>query len=529
MMSADNSLWRRQFLSRTLELAVPGVFLATLVLVSLVYLALDFHRAYRAFQDRYEGQAQGLAAWVNRYFDHTNQIIRGTLPLQQDLCAPESRSSLDRGLAGLPVSQVQIWSPQGLSCTWQPQRTLYYLKSCASELQDAAVEVPITLDDRRRLLVRLDAACLFSALVPQDGNRPAAYLVPWVRENNRIALDAPLPRETGRAAGAWALPFVPENVVVSAPAADWPVAVMLHVPNAQLTQEWMSTMPLQASLIGVLGLALWFGPMALLRRHLSIEGQVKAALRRGDFFLAYLPTVELSSLDWIGAEALLRWRHARHGVLMPTAFIPWIEQSPLIHDTTRWVMIQVAQDMRRITIRRQAFSVALNVPPHQLADRRLLDVADEAFGTAPRALDRVILELTERQEGDFSSPRVQEVMQGLRERGAQFAIDDFGVGFSNLSLLQQVYVDFVKIDRSFLRSDEQEWERGEMNMLEAVVHLVRKLGTVIIVEGVETEAQLARVQRCGVGFAQGFLFSRPIELEELLAKLGRAAARAQSA
>ncbi|WP_454916736.1 EAL domain-containing protein [Xanthobacter sediminis] len=518
-MSAGNRLWRRQFLPRTLELAVPAVFLATLVLVASVYLALDLHRAYQAFQSRYEVQANNLVGWVERYLDRTGKIVRGALPPQHDPCTAESRAGLDRELAGLPVSRVEVWSQGGFACAWRPQHTLYYFEACAGEPRRDPVEIPITLGDRNRLVVLLDAVCLFGALVPQGGASPVQYLVPRPSSPKPVIAELkPAEHERGPAASIANWSFLPENVVVTAPASNWPVSVVVSAPNAQLMQEWLGTLPLQACLIGGLGLALWFGPMALVRRRLSVEGQVKAALRRGDFFLAYLPTVELASLDWIGAEALLRWRHARHGVLMPTAFIPWIEESPLIYDTTRWVMIQVARDLKRITIQRQAFSVALNVPPHQLSDRRLLDVADEAFGGAPLALERVIFEITERQQGDFSSASVREVMQGLRDRGAQFALDDFGVGFSNLSLLQQVEVDFVKIDRSFLKVEEQ--ERAEPDMLEAVVHLVRKLGAVIIVEGIETERQLVRVRRCGVPFAQGFLFSRPIELEVLLAKLG---------
>lgn len=503
-MSADDPLWRHQFLPRALELTVPVVFVATLLLVSVVYLTLDFHLAYSAREAHQNAQAANLAQWLDRHLTRAGAVIRAEVSPYQDPCVAESRAEYERELTGLPVSRMEIWSQAGLACTWRPGRAPYFLESCVGDSMREPVPVSIPLTDGRRLVAVLDAVCLFSALVP-DGAGLSRYLV-----------RRPNPATPARERERWSL--VSGEVVAVAPAARWSLAVVVSVPKAQIAQEWLATLPMQASLICGLGLALWFGPMALVRRRLSVEGQVKAALRRGDLFLVYLPTVELASRDWIGAEALLRWRHARHGVLMPTAFIPWIEESPLIYDTTRWVMIQVARDLKHISVRRPDFSVAVNMPPNQLSDQRMLEVADEAFGPQPLALANIVFELTERQEGDFTSPRVREVMQGLRHRGAQFALDDFGVGFSNLALLQCIEVEVVKIDRSFLREDAGS---RDAQMLEAMVHLVRKLGVVIIVEGVETEQQLRRVRSCGVHFAQGFLFSRPIELERLLGKLDR--------
>lgn len=432
------------------------------------------------------------------------------------VCTGEGTGDFARLQGLLPLARVVLRNGAREVCAWQPDSGTTYFDSCEGTGSGPLIRVPVALADGWVLESFIEPKCLFRAVVPTTDTPNVRYDLAVRRLGRAAGAEGAYTFAGGRhGMEAW-LPWAGMLAVTEA-SAVWPVVMVISAPQMSVLREWSATLPLQLSLISGLALALWFGPMALVRRRFSIEGQVAAALRRGDFFLAYLPTVELTSMDWTGAEALLRWRHSRHGVLMPGAFIPWIEQSPLIYDTTRWVMIQAAQDLTRMSQLKPEFLLAINLPPQQLGDLRLIDVASEAFGAEPLALCQVIFELTERQMGNYAAPDVREVVRTLRQRGAQFALDDFGVGFSNLSLLQQIEVDYLKIDRSFLQARGQQWDGPDV--LEAVIHLARTLGMMVIVEGVETERDLERVRRFGIRFAQGFLFSRPVEVEVLLKHL----------
>lgn len=499
--------WRRRLWPKHLEMMVPIVFVGTVILVAAVYLMLDFQRMRSGVVQRYHTQALSLAQWTDRNLDRLSGLVRDVAGRSNDLCSPEGVRGLRQQLGTAPLLNVEFQGRQDDACTLRPAVSLDDL--CAGIADRDPVQIPLDLGDGRRVLLDLNGACLLEAVVPPGAEEGVRHRLMPVQ----LGRAGPMPGENtgdGADAGVWFMFTAP--VQLTAASHKWPVVVVISVPESSLVHQWLATVPVQLSLISGLGLALWFGPMSLVRRRLSVEGQVRNALRRGDFFLAYLPLVDVASRNWVGAEALLRWRHARHGVLMPNAFIPWIETSPLIHDTTRWVLLQAARDLSHMSQKVPDFSLAVNVPPVQFSDTRLVQMADEAFGTRPLALCQVVFELTERQALDYDAPALGEVLRDLRRRGAQIAVDDFGVGFSNLALLGMIEVDFVKIDRSFLR--EEAWT--EPHMLEAMVPLLRDLGVLIIAEGIETERQLERIRSCGIRFAQGFLFSRPIELEALL-------------
>lgn len=512
--------WRRRLWPKHLEMMVPVVFFATVCLVAAVYLMLDFQRMRSGVVQRYHTQALNLAQWTDRNLDRLAGLVRDAAGRSKDLCSPEGVRGLRQQLGTAPLVNVEFQGRQGDACTLRSAVSLD--EFCAGISERDPVQIPLDLGDGRRLLLDLNGACLLEAVVPPEADEGVRHRLLSLQ----VGRAGPVtPENTREASAADVLSMFVSPVELKAQSHKWPVVVVINVPESSLVHQWLATVPLQLSLISGLGLALWFGPMSLVRRRLSVEGQVRNALRRGDFFLAYLPMVDVASRNWVGAEALLRWRHARHGVLMPNSFIPWIETSPLIHDTTRWVMLQAARDLSQMSQKVPDFSLAVNVPPVQFSDTRLVQMADEAFGTRPLALCQVVFELTERQALDYDAPALREVLRSLRHRGAQIAVDDFGVGFSNLALLGMIEVDFVKIDRSFLR--EEAWT--EPHMLEAMVPLLRDLGVLIIAEGIETERQLERIRSCGIRFAQGFLFSRPIELEALLDGLPVVSAQARPA
>ncbi|WP_332117539.1 EAL domain-containing protein [Azorhizobium caulinodans] len=473
--------------SRRLALVYALVALVVLVL----YLAFDFQRSWSRSVSTLREQAVAALSWAERGMDAASEAMSSAATAGSRACvAGAVEPRVLSHMLNVPLDRVTIATGGRVLCEWTaPQSTL----TACSTGQPAAMAISRTQDD-----VTATARIY-----------PACMLAPFALSVDGVGLGLREKRER-RAAGE-------PDALLTLASARWPVQLDVSAPPYWLLRRWMADLPLQIGFFALVGLAIYFGPLAALRRRLSIEGQVRTALKRGEFFLTYLPTIEVNTGHWLGVEALMRWRHSRHGLLQPAAFIPWIERSPLIHDTTSWVLRQAASDLARMNELHHELYVGINLPPNQLSDERVVDAALDAFGNDQLCLCRVMFELTERETTDYASPEVQRVVARLRERGAQFALDDFGIGFSNLASLALLEIDFIKVDKSFIQELER---RGtDPNIVDSIVHVAREFGVGIIAEGIETERQLDRIRRIGIRMAQGFLFFRPMEVEATLDQL----------
>ena len=229
------------------------------------------------------------------------------------------------------------------------------------------------------------------------------------------------------------------------------------------------------------------------------------ALERGELALHYQPVVDLADLRPRAFEALLRWQHPERGLVPPSALLPAAERNRLIVPLSQWV---TAEALRHAAAWRADglgdVPVAVNLTAQALA----------ADGFAEHVADRLQLEdlpgsalLVEVAEGAVADDRkVVTALEELRSVGVRVAIDDFGTGCSSLARLRDLPLDLLKIDGTFLVTP---CPKGEA-ILRAVVELGRSLGLPVAVEGVETESHLALARRVGAGWAQGYLFARPM-------------------
>ncbi|OYW32163.1 MAG: hypothetical protein B7Z45_09610, partial [Azorhizobium sp. 12-66-6] len=348
-----------------------------------------------------ETHASGAAKWLDRGLETAAHAMTTTAAAGTDACRA---GAVDwgtlGGLTNVPISRILVASGAGKMCDWV-RPAMAAQEPCAAIFGTKSLLVEREING-----VRATATVSISCL-----------LMPFALAIEDIAMVLE-PLANGVANGQ----SVSENTHVTIASNQWPLQVTAHAPTEWIMRRWLADLPLQLIVFIGLAAAGWFGPISMLQRRLSVEGQVRTALRRGEFFLTYLPTIEIESGKWVGVEALIRWRHGRHGLLQPGAFIPWIEKSPLIHNTTQWVMGQAALDLKRMNELNRDLYVSINLPPTLLGDNRVVDAAVQAFGDAPSCLGRVMFELTEREPGDYSSPEVQSVVALLRERGAQFAL-----------------------------------------------------------------------------------------------------------
>ncbi len=248
------------------------------------------------------------------------------------------------------------------------------------------------------------------------------------------------------------------------------------------------------------------------RRRLVLEKDIRKSLANGDFLVHYQPQIDLAGDVLRGAEALVRWEHPEHGMVMPLEFISLAEDTGLIEEIEQQVLQTACE--QQVLWREAGFAehtVAVNLSGRRMLQTDLVEsVAGvlEDTGVDPAM---VCMEITETVLMAHSS-RNRQTLSRLREMGLKLAMDDFGTGYSSLSYLKNLPIDALKIDRSFVRdvcTDEY-----DAAMLSGIIKLVHDLGLTVVAEGVETEEQRAFLRRHGCDAMQGFLISKPLPAAE---------------
>ncbi|MDX6495879.1 MAG: hypothetical protein QOE17_1865 [Gaiellales bacterium] len=257
-------------------------------------------------------------------------------------------------------------------------------------------------------------------------------------------------------------------------------------------------------------------PEAQAARWLTLLSELRAGIPRGELRLHFQPKIELSAKQrTIGMEALVRWQHPDHGLLLPAHFMPQVERSELIEPLTRWVLNEALHQQRLWNDAGFDLTMAVNISARSLARASALpDTVAELTNTWGIKPDRVILELTEIAVIDADAP---EALTALHAMGERLAIDDFGTGHSSLVYLQQLAVHELKIDRSFVMNLAS--VPSDAVIVRSTIDLAHNLGMIVVAEGVEDKAALDMLVEYGCDSAQGYYFSPPCPADEVTAWL----------
>jgi diguanylate cyclase (GGDEF)-like protein/PAS domain S-box-containing protein len=242
-----------------------------------------------------------------------------------------------------------------------------------------------------------------------------------------------------------------------------------------------------------------------------IESDLRDAVVNGGLELHYQPIIRLADNTIVGAEALVRWRHPELGMLSPAEFIPVAEESGLIVALGEWVLRQACSDAAKWPA---GIKVAINLSPTQFKNRMLMQTIVSALGTSGLPPGRLELEITEElllQDDENTVTRLRQ----LRELGVEIVMDDFGTGYSSLNYLRRFPLDKIKIDQAFI-GGLSEGNAVSNAIVQAVVRIAKVLRVRTTAEGIETEEQLTLVKKLGCTEAQGYLFSRPKPVEEMV-------------
>jgi EAL domain-containing protein (putative c-di-GMP-specific phosphodiesterase class I) len=248
---------------------------------------------------------------------------------------------------------------------------------------------------------------------------------------------------------------------------------------------------------------------------------LRQAMARGQISMHYQPIIDLKTHAVVGFEALMRWLHPERGYVAPVVFIPLAEHSDLILDLGAFALheaVAAASGWSAASSDLDRPYVTVNLSAHQFRDPNLVKMIEAELRASGLEPERLIIEITESVTLLYVAETLL-VMEDLNRLGIGFALDDFGTGYSSLSYLALTHPKIIKIDQSFV-SPAVESLRND-TLLEAIVTLGKKLDMTMLAEGIETKAQLERLQRLGCELGQGFFFSPAMPNDDATSMIGQ--------
>ncbi|MGB2940478.1 MAG: EAL domain-containing protein [Candidatus Dormiibacterota bacterium] len=244
--------------------------------------------------------------------------------------------------------------------------------------------------------------------------------------------------------------------------------------------------------------------------RLTLENDLRQGVADNQLRLHYQPEVDLTTGEVVGVEALVRWQHPRRGLIPPGEFILVAEDAGLITGVDDWVLNQAARQLSTwAAAGMPPINMAVNISGQELGSTDVVDRVRDAIGRSGIDPSRLEVEVTEGATVETSN--ALEILRKLRQMGVRVAIDDFGVGYSMLSRLNDFPLDKLKIDGSFLA--KVAGQDQDAPIVSGIIAMGHSLSLEVIAEGVETQDQLDFLRRAGCDQAQGFLLSRPVEAE----------------
>ncbi|WMS42426.1 EAL domain-containing protein [Acuticoccus sp. MNP-M23] len=279
--------------------------------------------------------------------------------------------------------------------------------------------------------------------------------------------------------------------------------------HAAVRREQVQLLPWGAFIaLFVMGLTIW-----VLRRHLSPSAEMLSAIRKGELTVHYQPLVDMKSGRCIGAEALVRWHRQDGRTIAPDVFIPFAEAHGVISAVTDSVIASVVRELKRFLRDRRDLHIAINLGARDIEGGRVLRVLEKALHRSGIENQQIWLEVTERAFLDAEVAKAG--LDDARNRQHTIAIDDFGTGYSSLSHLQNLPLDVLKIDKSFV--DTIGSDSVTSLVTPHIIALAKTLKLRIVAEGISTEEQAAYLRDEGVDYGQGYLYAKPMPARDFIA------------
>jgi diguanylate cyclase len=249
---------------------------------------------------------------------------------------------------------------------------------------------------------------------------------------------------------------------------------------------------------------------------IRMERDIFNAIYQQQFQLYYQSIINLKTHQIEGFEALIRWQHPEKGLISPDQFIPVAEATSLIIPIGQWVIMEGIRALQKLSqISNQEFYISFNIASRQIEDPNFLDWLTDAITLANIKPQQIKLEILERTL--FDNELTLSWVYNCRQRGFLVVLDDFGTGYSSLQYLNDCHLDTLKIDKSFVQKlDDQS---NSKSICQAIINLSEALGISVVAEGIETDQHLQILKQMNCPFGQGYLFSKPVPLPEVISLL----------
>lgn len=249
------------------------------------------------------------------------------------------------------------------------------------------------------------------------------------------------------------------------------------------------------------------------RDRLELEKDLRSAIENGELQVFFQPIVDAGTHHIARMEALVRWQHPVRGFLSPAEFVPLAENVGLIEQLGEQVLRISCRSTCQLLRTGYPVKVSVNVSPRQLTNPNFLETVFSILRDTGLPSSALMLEITESAVVNNTN-RVNEILQKIKSVGILIALDDFGTGYSSLTLLRELPIDILKIDKSFVRTLDQ--NQNDQKIVQAIIGLGKNLGLTIVAEGVETRLQSEILLRNDCQYQQGYFFSRPVPYLALL-------------
>ncbi|MBV1876775.1 MAG: EAL domain-containing protein [Pseudomonadales bacterium] len=252
----------------------------------------------------------------------------------------------------------------------------------------------------------------------------------------------------------------------------------------------------------------------IVQKELKLEHELSEGIDSSQFRLFYQPILSLATGKIIALEGLLRWLHPQKGLLAPAAFIDMLENSGMIVSLGEQIFHLACLDKKYLnSIGCEAIKISFNISAKQFKDPLLLDKLQNAMSNTGTEPGDFKIEITENtlMEDIEKQAKLMDILRGM---GFHIAIDDFGTGYSSLSYLKQLPVDVLKIDRSFIMDIPQ--NQDDIEIVSAVTAMAHKLNLQVVAEGIENLAQESFLKKIGCDFGQGYLYQKPMPLQDMV-------------
>lgn len=250
--------------------------------------------------------------------------------------------------------------------------------------------------------------------------------------------------------------------------------------------------------------------------NIAMMTDLRKSIQENRMEVWYQPIIDTHSGHLKGLEALLRWNHPEKGLISPEIFIPLAEEANLIVKVDQWALMMVLDHMYKIRQINPSLYVSVNFSVKHFLHPNMHKMLMKAIDAASLPLDNLVIEITESAIAKDIS-LISENVEKVRSSGIRLFLDDFGTGYSSLDRLQHLPFHAIKIDKSFVRR----LENNDLSIVEAIIHMGHSLDKKVIAEGVETEKQRDFLKSLGCDYLQGFLYSRPLPLEDILKFIAR--------